>query len=254
MTKETNSNGITVYHLNLESFHSQSILLALEYFYSGSFRKAWDTSVLLPGKEQDYDEDGKPSKARLYKEFTQLSKLLGIDDAELILYSSSSTIEKYKASILSLKSDTTQSDVVVLLADKQIYCHQPLLICRSDFFKAILKEDAMWGTPRDDHGRHFIRLEHIHSTVFEILLSWIYGETDPFKLFSSVETANVKMLIQTVVDVLAVSEELLVNPLKDICGQILCSLMHMGNALDLFVAARTYRSENLERCCLDFGK
>ena len=243
------------FSLHLLTFHHESVQLVLEYIYTGTFRKAWDSSVLLYNKSDDYDHDGNPTKAKLYRDFNRLVKLFQLDDTELILYSNSASVmERYKSSFTSLLSDSSSADIVIMANGAALYCHQPVLGARSNFFKAILHPHTKWTLPRDPQGRYIISLPHLDSSTLVIALKWIYGETDFVKLLGCIKTTTPKLLQQSLVDLLAVSNELLLDPLKEIVCYVLCSFIHLGSVLDLLQASLMYEASNLSSSCLDFSK
>jgi hypothetical protein len=244
-----------VYHITIDQFHRDSISLVLEYIYAGTFRRAWDSSVLLyTGKDQDLDEDGTPTKAKLYHDFNQLVKLFELDDSQLILYQYSSPLsQKYEAAFASLMDDSAHKDVIVKLKDTEIACHQFILVSRSKFFKALLGPESHWRVSRDESVKAFVHLPHIDSSVFQVVLAWMYGETDVIKLFGEIETLSMRLLLQHFIDILAVADELLLDELKHICTQMLSSLIHIGNVLDLLQVSIMRDAEKLKDNCLDFS-
>lgn len=245
----------SAFHITIDQFHRDSISLVLEYIYAGTFRRSWDSSVLLyKGKEQDLDTDGNPTKAKLYQDFNQLVKLFELDDSQLILYQSSSLLsQKYKESFASLLEESSHKDVIIQLKDTEIACHQFILVSRSKFFKALLGPGSHWTVSQDENIKAFVQLSHVDSSIFHVVLAWMYGETDVIKLFGEIDTLSMRLLLQHFIDILAVADELLLDELKHICTQMLSSLIHIGNVLDLLLVSIMRDAEKLKHNCLDFS-
>ncbi|KAH9264492.1 hypothetical protein BASA83_012025 [Batrachochytrium salamandrivorans] len=172
---------------------------------------------------------------------------------------------RYRQSMAALYTTLGSSftDVVIHLAgDEKIEAHSVILSARSVFFNAAIGshspwncyekgEDAIETPPRKKH----LFLTHISVQVFKVVMEWIYTDADPATLFDSITHNTPAAFIGFVVDVMGVADELLLAEstyLRDCCGDVLCQLLNIRNAIDVLVIADCYSSTRLKRFCLDF--
>lgn len=252
--KLKSKNGKSFYEINLNAFHSECVKLLIEYLYSGDFRKTWDSSVLLcPKNDKDYDENGKPTKSKMYQDFKLLFNLFQLDDSEFIRFSCHS-ISPLKDSFLNLLKDLQFADVkITLLNNTHVYAHQPILSSRSKFFNALLKPQSQWTIQRDNEGFAKVDLNHVDPITFQVVLYWIYGETDLSSLFKTEKTLTRYEMTMFLIDILSVSNELLIDPLKELCSLILCSFLDLNNVFELLQVANTFYSPKLAQICVEFS-
>ncbi|KAH6601905.1 hypothetical protein BASA61_001655 [Batrachochytrium salamandrivorans] len=227
---------------------------------------------------------------RVHQEFTRLSKYFRLDETE-ILYASmdaasvapsspllqSSPVEslsnqcdiitsiRYRQSMAALYTTLGSSftDVVIHLAgDEKIEAHSVILSARSVFFNAAIGSHSPWNCYEKGEDaietplrKKHLFLTHISVQVFKVVMEWIYTDADPATLFDSITHNTPAAFIGFVVDVMGVADELLLAEstyLRDCCGDVLCQLLNIRNAIDVLVIADCYSSTRLKRFCLDF--
>ena len=110
-------------------------------------------------------------------------------------------------------------DVAIHLEDGQVSAHSYILTRRCPFFKGLLDgfSGGLWVSTRGkEDGLTPIDLTHLRKEPFFKVLTWIYTDQDG-KLFQDLMTEPLETYAEKVIDVLAIANELLLEPLAMIC-------------------------------------
>nr|KAJ3421997.1 hypothetical protein HK105_001588 [Polyrhizophydium stewartii] len=97
-----------------------------------------------------------------------------------------------------------------------------------------------------------VGLEHIKRPVFELALQWMYTDASQRALFSETAHETPSDFIAFVLDVLAAANEMLLEPLKRICGDVLFRITDIKNVVAILEIADMYNVEALKAACLEF--
>ncbi|KAJ3201613.1 hypothetical protein HDU67_001178 [Dinochytrium kinnereticum] len=149
------------------------------------------------------------------------------------------------------------TDSIVRTSDGDLHCCQAILINRCSFFEAMLDDESRWLLQKEDYGDReeviVIDMKHCAQEVFEVVLRWIYGEVDPQHLFPArIQKENVEAYVSFLVEVLAISNELLLDELKDILSRVLYLAIDARNIGFFLEIADTYEASSLKDCCINF--
>lgn len=241
--------------LSFPEFNANSIKLVLEYIYCGKFHNTWDLSVMHKGAHYETEENSSITQAKEYHDFKELVKLLELDHTEIILFSTSSSQKRrYTSQFLNLFQTGQYSDVIFSFKDLELYGHSIVISARSPFFAAILGHNRhLWEAKFDIMRRQIFDFKHMDPSIFNVALRWTYGESDISKLCVTLSENSVNALLQRLVDLISISEELLLGPLKDSIAYFLSSFIHIGNVWELLEISVIYKAKPLMLSCLDLS-
>eukprot|EP01112_Ceratiomyxa_fruticulosa_P015908 TRINITY_DN4756_c0_g2_i1.p1 TRINITY_DN4756_c0_g2~~TRINITY_DN4756_c0_g2_i1.p1 ORF type:complete len:546 (-),score=92.90 TRINITY_DN4756_c0_g2_i1:93-1730(-) len=123
------------------------------------------------------------------------------------------------------------SDLILKVQDGEIYTHRAILYSGSDRFKAMLANGMKESSQKE------IILPHVQYRVLLVLLEYIYVGT-------------VEIPHDLIIEVLELSDEYLVEGLKNYAQEILCREVENDNLLSLLAISDKYRLANLKARCL----
>ncbi|KAL2912252.1 hypothetical protein HK105_208243 [Polyrhizophydium stewartii] len=207
---------------------------------------------------------------RIYHEFTRLARALRLDDTEILhasmepgaLISTSDRLREAYTLVHESLMDTLTDVVIRLAGGETVRAHRIMLAARSPFFSALLGPRSAWA--RSEHGDEdlgdqgtlskaaVVGLEHIKRPVFELALQWMYTDASQRALFSETAHETPSDFIAFVLDVLAAANEMLLEPLKRICGDVLFRITDIKNVVAILEIADMYNVEALKAACLEF--
>jgi hypothetical protein len=127
---------------------------------------------------------------------------------------------------LAMQSTTFFEDgnTIIELEDTERQVHSMLLCQRCPFFEGLFNGRAggQWLASRRRDTSEAIRidLKHIKSTVFDLVLRYIYADVGT-ELFDKVRSADIDEFSELVLDVMAVANELMLDRLSQICQQVI---------------------------------
>jgi alpha-tubulin suppressor-like RCC1 family protein len=116
-------------------------------------------------------------------------------------------------------------DIIVQLADDEVRVHGALICQRCPFFNGLFNGRAggQWLTERrQEKSNDAVRVDlgHINASVFDKVLRHIYADTGP-ELFDDLVADNLDKFLDKVMEVLGVSNELMLDRLSEICQAII---------------------------------
>jgi inhibitor of Bruton tyrosine kinase len=113
-------------------------------------------------------------------------------------------------------------DTIVELDGSEMLAHSALLCQRCPFFEGLFNGCAggKWLDSRREEGSKTVRidLKHIRPEAFELVLRYLYADAGP-ELFEDVVSADIDEFSDLVMDVMAASNELMLDRLSQICQQ-----------------------------------
>lgn len=225
----------------------KSMLIMSHFIYTNKVLSIWDD---FPGG-LNCPKDIKEIK----RDFDKLASLFLITD----LWGKFSKDEVFLNKVRALLNNS-EGDVVIRLSDGEIRCHSYILIARSAFFETILSD--RWDNEFDSKNMKVLTLENISLYQFRIILRHLYGYND-IELFDSLETMDIDDFINCLLELIEISDELLLFNLKNLCQlaikdfisleNVLILLTHAYNldASKLFMNCCWYIYNNLEKILLD---
>jgi inhibitor of Bruton tyrosine kinase len=186
------------------------------------------TNEILPlPSHNDYHE---PEQQEMVREFRTLASKFGLDHVLTtswhIVVTEPTLLRKH---LKNLRTSTLAShDAILCLADRKVPCHSFILQARCPFFGAMLDTAGMGGGWVASRRKEAvaegtvikIQLQHLSWNVMALVLDHIYTDAGG-ELFDSVHKETIDEFLEFVIEVMAVSNELLLDRLKDICQSIL---------------------------------
>lgn len=157
--------------------------------------------------------------------------------------------------IATLRTDPhlrSLADVTLQLADGSITTHSPILVARSEFFKAMMSD--AWISDRRARSMSStveVDLKHFTLEVMNLVVEHMFADGDT-ELFSGVDLANLDAFLDLVLAVLAAATELLLPRLKEICQSILQRHVHRKTVCLILHEADLYSAGQLKEACLDY--
>ncbi|KAE9380322.1 hypothetical protein N431DRAFT_324061 [Stipitochalara longipes BDJ] len=149
-------------------------------------------------------------------------------------------------------------DAIIELDGSEILVHSALLCQRCPFFEGMFNGRAagQWlaGRRHDNSETVRIDLKHIEPETFKLVLRFLYADVGP-ELFDSLVAADVDEFSETVLDVMAVSNELMLDRLSQICQQVIGRFVSTRNVCNLLNAiapcsVTLFKDSALEYICL----
>ncbi|RPD64492.1 hypothetical protein L226DRAFT_506238 [Lentinus tigrinus ALCF2SS1-7] len=143
-------------------------------------------------------------------------------------------------------------DVILQLAEREVYCHSVLLRARSPFFAAFF-DDRDWTTKRwTPEGTVVVNLKHMKWRAMEPVLKYLCcgGDKEIFDVVEDVRT--VEELIDFMFDVMAVANELHLDRLVLICSWVIMKRVWINNVCSVLVDATHYHAQALVRLLQEY--
>lgn len=155
------------------------------------------------------------------------------------------------------------ADVRIELAhDLETPAHSALLSRRCPFFEGLFNGRAggSWLNTRRDRAQEVsdsvrVDLKHVEEPIFGMVLRHIYADTGE-ELFDDVVTAGLDEFIDVIIEVMAVSNELMLDRLTQVCQKMLGQYVTTRNVCQLLNAVAPcsvdeFKTAGLEYICLN---
>ena len=135
--------------------------------------------------------------------------------------------------IENLFNDQETSDIEIVCGGEVFYCHQAILMKRSDVFRGLFKAKMQETITRK------VPIKDVSPDVIKGLLQFIYtGATDE------------DILKEKPGELLAAAEKYMMNSLKEVCELQLCLTLQVDNSVESLVLGDMYRAPRLRRMAL----
>ncbi|KAF9114809.1 hypothetical protein BGX27_009757 [Mortierella sp. AM989] len=256
-----NTTGRILYTILLDVEFATAILL-LQFLYSDRFDPFWD-AFNLPKANRQY-------ALKVRQELYHLALELALPTLQAALQYSfthvcSASLSKNMDQVLQ---DPTKyqklADVRLLLKDDEsMDAHQIILGHRSPFFNAMFVRTEEWirarQTPRhlpyagEGTEDEILKLDMKHMDVesMSLVMKYIYTDCGP-EMFDDIEKDDMDDLIQVVINVLVISDELLMDRLKEICEKVLGEQVRAKTVVTLLEISLMYAAHSLKVTCIDY--
>eukprot|EP00742_Colponemidia_sp_Colp-10_P002990 GILJ01003191.1.p1 GENE.GILJ01003191.1~~GILJ01003191.1.p1 ORF type:complete len:574 (+),score=72.27 GILJ01003191.1:35-1756(+) len=138
-----------------------------------------------------------------------------------------------------LLNNSTHSDVTFIVEDKPLYAHRCLIMARCEPLERMLD-----GPMREGHEEQ-VTIGDIGYSCFLALLEFLYTD--------SVEGLDPEIVeLDFALDLLAVADQFLVEPLKQLCENAIQKSIRVENVALMFQTAAARQAFTLKKTCFDF--
>ncbi|KAF9784961.1 hypothetical protein BJ322DRAFT_1060536 [Thelephora terrestris] len=240
--------------LSITGCHAISVLILLYYLYSDEVLAIWDPRVPrdVVDRLRVY---GKINPHEVRSELKVLARIL-----ELPLFETSlrvitklaperSTVKDFSCAFAAVQDPERQEvckpDVVLELADRTVNCHSAILRARSEFFAAFFDCEDWTRNRWTPQGTIVVNLKHMKWRPMEFVLRFLcVGEG--VEMFDSLDCINSpEDLVNLMLEIIVVSNELLVDRLNLICSSIILAHIDLNNVCTLYAEAVYYHLDEL---------
>ncbi|KAJ6618827.1 hypothetical protein B0H10DRAFT_2028138 [Mycena sp. CBHHK59/15] len=241
----------------------------VKYLYNDQLLAIWDRRLTSALQQEFTTRHIKPAEVKL--ELQALARILDLPLLAQALQSPAKRVpvpsvvrdieQLFCAVQTGSKPGWTRSpiapDVILHLADKDVYCHSTVLRARCPVFSSFFCEDD-WTSKRWDKGVISVNLKHLHWHNMEYVLKYMCCGGDA-EIFDNLEFASsVDQILEFMFDVLAIADELLLDRLIMLCSAVILRWTDINNvcyiltdashfhALQLVESIQGYMTANME--------
>ncbi|PVH84212.1 hypothetical protein DL98DRAFT_584783 [Cadophora sp. DSE1049] len=161
---------------------------------------------------------------------------------------------------LALRDPTffDDGDAIIELDGSEVAVHSALLCQRCPFFDGLFNGRAggQWLSERRQNNSEAVRidLKHVQPEAFNLVLRYLYSDIGN-ELFDDIVSTDIDEFSELVMDVLAVSDELMLDRLSQICQQVIGRFVNTRNVCNLLnaigpCAVTAFKDNALEYLCL----
>ncbi|KAG4432361.1 hypothetical protein IFR05_012159 [Cadophora sp. M221] len=161
---------------------------------------------------------------------------------------------------LALQDPTffNDGDAIIELDGSEVVAHSALLCQRCPFFEGLFNGRAggQWLAERRQNNTEAVRidLKHVQPEAFHLVLRYIYSDVGN-ELFDDIVSTDIDEFSELLMDVLAASDELMLDRLSQICQQVIGRFVTTRNACNLLnviapCAVTAFKDSALEYLCL----
>ncbi|KDR81018.1 hypothetical protein GALMADRAFT_241641 [Galerina marginata CBS 339.88] len=245
-----------VARLSFSGVHPLSVLILLQYFYSDQLLALWDRRVSTAVERQLAAIHANPLQVKTDLQF--LAKLL---DLPVLTNALDAPVKREPVPSMSIdmkelfdavqiqtaisRNSPLVPDVVLLLQDKEVYCHSAVLRARSPLFASFFDLEDWTAQRWDADGMIRVNLRHLNWHVMRFVLAFMcYGaDGEMFRVLDFVN--SVENLLQFMFDVLAAANELLLDRLVLLCSSVILIHSNISNACYVLADATHYHVQPL---------
>lgn len=237
--------------LNIAGCQPMSVLVLVSYLYSDELYALWDGRVAHSLKREFASLNLAPQQIK--QELQALARILELSSLSQALEAPSKrapvpTIERDMQRLYETANVTPASavkaDVVLILADKEVYCHSALLRARSPFFASFFDEDDWTRNRWRKDGTIVILMKHLTWRVMQYVMRFMCCGSD--SILNDIDSINsVDELLEFVFEVMAAASELLLDRLLLICSSIILRHININNACYVFTDAHHFNAQSL---------
>ncbi|THH16852.1 hypothetical protein EW146_g3853 [Bondarzewia mesenterica] len=230
--------------LTITGCHPLSVLILIHYFYSDELLAVWDNRVVR--RMQMLLAPTSLQLAGITRELQGLSRALDLPNVGDVTCLASKrnpepTLNRHMGALFAISQDApmpgamngTRSplahDVVLELADRQVFCHSTVLRARTPFFGCFF-DDPDWAAQRwSSEGVISVNLQHLNWRAMEYVLRFICcGEED--EMFERLDFIDsVDGFLNFMFEVMSDANELLLDRLLLICSSVLLNHVNIHN-------------------------
>ncbi|PWN47537.1 hypothetical protein IE53DRAFT_371375 [Violaceomyces palustris] len=249
--------GEKVATINIPSCSFSTALFLLHYVYSDDLPPVWTSSVGL-SVEKSY-KAGKIDRLQVQSQLLELAQSLGLSALEPVLRSPvprppvatlrADMLRMFETQVDVEPSQSPLRDVEIAFKDRTIPAHSPILR-RSPFFAALFQ--PRWTSSRWESNVITIDMKHLRWEVARIVLLHLYVDGGLSTFDGIDEDKTMDQYMDFLIEVLAASNELLLDKLKLLCCVLLRRRVLANNVSAVLTDADFYHALPLKEACLDY--
>ncbi|KAJ6490578.1 hypothetical protein C8R47DRAFT_1319740 [Mycena vitilis] len=254
--KASSTSGPPRIRLDIKGCEPITILVLLEYLYSDELLAIWDRRVASALQQELTAHKIKPAQVKL--ELQGLARILDLPLLAQALESPAKRaplpsvvrdMEQLFRTVQTTPSAVAKSpiapDVVLQLADRDVYCHSVILRVRSPVFASFFNEPDWTSKRWDSSGTIKVNLKHLRWHIMEFVLKYMCCGGDA-EIFENLEFArSVDELLEFMFDVMAAANELLLDRLVLLCSAVILKWTDINNACYILTDASQYNAQQL---------
>ncbi|KAI0369776.1 hypothetical protein BV20DRAFT_996250 [Pilatotrama ljubarskyi] len=242
--------------------HPLSVLILFVYLYSDDPLAVWDHRIAHAVLHQLEQVKAKP--AQIKADLQALASLLDLPAFSVVLdapvkRAPKATLAHDLQGLFAVNQAEgpraprpLAGDVVLQLAERDVYCHSVILRARSPFFAAFF-DDKDWTAKRwTAEGTVVVDLRHLKWRAMEPVLKYLCcgGDKEIFDVVEDVR--SVDELIDFMFQVMAAANELHLDRLMLICSWVIMKRVWINNACSVLTDAMHYHAKPLVRLLQEY--
>lgn len=245
----------SIIRLEFADFDVEALYNLAMYMYNDTFMDIWST-VGLSLKRPAFHNNWKSVRAQLLRIAPKLKMATFETDVKNQRPPTRIMQYDFKKAIKDERF-MEHGDTIVELDGDERYVHTPLMRQRCPFFEQLFggRSGGRWLAGRREESDIIrVDLEHVEPHVFDYVMKYIYSDCGP-EMFNDVVAADLDEFSHVVMDVLAISDELMLDRLGEICQHVLGQLANSRNIAYLLnevepLAVKALKDVGLVYICL----
>lgn len=245
----------SIIRLEFADFNVEALYNLAMYMYNDTFMDIWST-VGLSLKRPAFHNNWKSVRAQLLRIAPKLKMTTFETDVKNQRPPTRIMQYDFKKAIKDERF-MEHGDTIVDLDTEERSVYTPLMRQRCPFFEQLFggRSGGRWLAGRREESNIIrVDLEHVEPHVFDYVMKYIYSDCGP-EMFDDVVAADLDEFSHVVMDVLAISDELMLDRLGEICQHVLGQLANSRNIAYLLnevepLAVKALKDVGLEYICL----
>ncbi|KAK7038072.1 hypothetical protein R3P38DRAFT_2904260 [Favolaschia claudopus] len=251
---QVSSGGVRT-RLDVKGCELITVLILLEYLYSDELLAIWDARIASALQNELKVHNIKPTQVK--SELQALARTLGLPflapvleapvkrvPATSIVGDMEQLFRVVQPGGVTLEKSPLAPDVILQLADQDVYCHSAILRARSPVFASFFQQED-WTSKRWANGVIKVNFKHLRWHVMEYVLQHMCcgGEAE---IFEKLEFAqSVDDVVEFMFDVMAAASELLLDRLVLLCSAVILQWTDINNVCYVFTDASHFHAQQL---------
>jgi alpha-tubulin suppressor-like RCC1 family protein len=249
---EYGKDGITQIRLLGTDF--LTVMNVVFFLYTDGILDVWHQARSSPENAARYRQ----VRLEIMKFATHLG-LPMLERAARLMVEPQKSLKTDMAHAINHPSFFNDADVVVELNGDAVKVHSQVVCQRCPFFDALFHGRSAGGwiasRRKNPADKIHVDLKHIEPFTFDFVLRYLYADTEE-KLFDQVRTKSLDELIDLLLDIMYVSNELMIDRLSQICQKVLGRFVHTRNISYLLnsvapIFVSEFKEASLEYICLN---
>ncbi|KAI0057376.1 hypothetical protein BV25DRAFT_1973088 [Artomyces pyxidatus] len=230
--------------LSFTGCHALSVLILVHYLYSDNLLAIGDSRIVRGA--QALLGSVKVPHTQIVRELQFLARLLDMATvSETLSWSSKripqqSMVSQMKAlfhQTVDGSGGALRPDVVLQLADRQVFCHSVVLRARTELFQSFFDTDDWTVRRSSEEGMITLNFSHLSWRAMEYVVRFMCcgEEGEMFDRLDFID--SVDALLDLLLDIMSAANELLLDRLVLICASIVLDYLNIHNVCSVFAEA-----------------